>query len=830
MKSPIRLLTYAALALLGCALFLRDRLRTTFAADSESITWGATDPTWSPDGTRIGFSLFGSIWEVPAEGGPARQISTSSGYHAHPAWSPNGNRIVFINGAAPAGRIPNVSGRLTLVDVDSGREEEIRTPFPTAGTPAWSPDGTRVVCAVAVPNAGALLYDFPVAGGPPRRIQSRMQRAAVGPWVSATWSAPRKELFFAAERTDAPQIWSMPSEDLPVMIQMPLTKYRPGDITQLHSLSAIPDGSGVVYSADIVNGKGDYELYRVPAKGGKPVPITNTTRDEFAPAVSPDSRRVAHVSNHLGNIDLFVMPISGGEKKHVRITELKFRKPSGRLRVRVQDELGKPTPVRLYVHAADGKAYCPSGVQIFYHFLDPGGPREGFFVGSGDDTFAVPAGKVQLSALKGFEYDIAGRTADVEAGQTAEVTIRMQRWANWYQRGWYTGENHFHANYNGSYYQKPKDSLGWIEAEDLNTANMIVANSEGAFIHDKEFFTGKPSPLSTERYVLYWGQEYRNSFPLGHMGFLNISRQVPPSYTSVIGSNSSYDFPLNTMAALEAKKQGGFVTYMHPFTLASADVFDTNLGAKESPLTAALGALNAIDVLPAGGPAYELWYRLLNAGFKVTAGAGTDAFTNWRGINRIPGSARAYVEVGSAMSWERWLARYREGRNFVTNGPVLMTFQVNGEPMGATLRASGGSPYRAKLTAEITSHVPIQRVELLQNGKVIETKSVNAVANALRVDKEVEVGESCWFAARVTGQPARGFQSTDAHSGAIFVHVDGRPVLIKEDVELMIRWIDRFEALLDERNNYGPGENRKRAKAMIAEARSHYQNKLGRAR
>src|SRR5262249_801778 len=201
------------------------------------------------------------------------------------------------------------------------------------------------------------------------------------------------------------------------------------------------------------------------------------------------------------------------------------------------DERGNPTRVRLYVKASDGKAYCPAGSQIFYYPLNPGGPREGFFVASGDDTFPAPAGTVQLTALKGVEFDVAARTIEVPPNETAEVTIEMRRWTNWNQRGWYTGENHFHANYNGSYYQRPMQSLAWLEAEDLNAANMIVANSEGAFIHDKEFFRGGVDPLSTARNILYWGQEYRNSYPLGHMAFLNIKAQVPPSYTSVIGSD-----------------------------------------------------------------------------------------------------------------------------------------------------------------------------------------------------------------------------------------------------------------------------------------------------
>src|SRR5439155_1437657 len=200
MKSFTRSLTVTALIAACCGLLMRDRLKTTFAADSEAVTWGATDPTWSPDGARLGFSLFGSIWQVSAEGGPAEQISTSPGYHAHPAWSPKGDRIVFVKGDLPAGRIPNISGRLVLVDVRTGREEEINAPFPTAGTPAWSPDGTRVVCALSVPNAGALLHEFNLTNGKMRRIQSRLQRAAVGRWVDAAWSGQPKECFFTAER------------------------------------------------------------------------------------------------------------------------------------------------------------------------------------------------------------------------------------------------------------------------------------------------------------------------------------------------------------------------------------------------------------------------------------------------------------------------------------------------------------------------------------------------------------------------------------------------------------------------------------------------------
>ena len=222
-----------------------------------------------------------------------------------------------------------------LVDVTSGREQLLRTPARVSGTVAWSPDGTRIACPLLLSQESPEVHEVDVSTGKVRRTQGLPQRfRGTSTWMDVAWNPKSNEILFAEQRRDAPQIWSMPSGGPPIMVQMPLTKYRPEDIVILQKLAALPDGSGAIYSADVVNGAGNFELYRIGAKGGKPVCITNTARDEFAPAVSPDGRLVAHVSNQLGNIDLFTMPVSGGEKKHIGITGLKFRSPGGRLRVR----------------------------------------------------------------------------------------------------------------------------------------------------------------------------------------------------------------------------------------------------------------------------------------------------------------------------------------------------------------------------------------------------------------------------------------------------------------------------------------------------------------
>ena len=52
----------AALSLL--VLTLR-HIGPTHAADTDRTAWGATDPTWSPHGSKLAFSLFGSIRQKP---------------------------------------------------------------------------------------------------------------------------------------------------------------------------------------------------------------------------------------------------------------------------------------------------------------------------------------------------------------------------------------------------------------------------------------------------------------------------------------------------------------------------------------------------------------------------------------------------------------------------------------------------------------------------------------------------------------------------------------------------------------------------------------------
>ena len=57
----------------------------------------------------------------------------------------------------------------------------------------------------------------------------------------------------------------------------------------------------------------------------------------------------------------------------------------------------------------------------------------------------------------------------------------------------------------------------------------MVANSGGAFIHDRQYIEGRPHRLSTDRHFMYWNEENR-SCAYGHMCFMGLKTLVEPFY------------------------------------------------------------------------------------------------------------------------------------------------------------------------------------------------------------------------------------------------------------------------------------------------------------
>ena len=113
----------------------------------------------------------------------------------------------------------------------------------------------------------------------------------------------------------------------------------------------------------------------------------------------------------------------------------------------------------------------------------------------------------------------------------------------------------------------------------------------------------------------------------------------------------------------------------------------------------------------------EAWYSLLKQGFRRTATGNSDS----HGPDQKAAYPRNYVYVDREDFDPRAFdAAIREGRLFVTTGPMIAAFRANDARMGETAAAPDGR-VRVQLAVAAAAWVPVDEVRLLVNGEVART-------------------------------------------------------------------------------------------------------------
>ena len=109
------------------------------ASTGTVLVSGAIDPSWSPDGTKLAFSLSGAIEACTLVSNTCTPAALGVGVTGtEPVWSPDATKIAFVN----SGNIHTVtSGGLSDTTLTAGTD------------PSWSPDGTKLVFS----NGGSVL-------------------------------------------------------------------------------------------------------------------------------------------------------------------------------------------------------------------------------------------------------------------------------------------------------------------------------------------------------------------------------------------------------------------------------------------------------------------------------------------------------------------------------------------------------------------------------------------------------------------------------------------------------------------------------------------------
>jgi eukaryotic-like serine/threonine-protein kinase len=347
----------AAIALLAAAwLITRDRpvpppptLRqlTSFPELEEH-------PSLSPDGSRVAFSWKGDIYVKRLAGDDIFQVTSSPAKESSPAWSPDGRDIAFIreggvfltpalgggaerkviDSPGPVVWMPDGSALLVackgesnglsicMVSLSTGQKKLLTFPHQRSigdVDMAVSPDGRMLAFKRVVVQNGEL-YVMPLAGGSPRQLTNDGR-----PILGLAWTPDGKELVFSSARSGWSRLWRIPVQAADNRGSFPTPKLveGAGDDARFPSISV--SAAKLVYErftrnfdvrrAEITGSEGDRTHALKPS-----IPLIASTRMDYTPAISPDGKRVAFVSDRSGARELWVCDIDGANA--VKLTSL----------------------------------------------------------------------------------------------------------------------------------------------------------------------------------------------------------------------------------------------------------------------------------------------------------------------------------------------------------------------------------------------------------------------------------------------------------------------------------------------------------------------------
>ena len=302
----------------------RDPLRLTKDPADE------TDPTFSPDGTRVAFrseAKGGGVYIVPAIGGGEPVLLAPSG--RSPRFSPDGQWVAYWTGRE--GSFVTGAARTFIVEAGGGQPRQIHPQMASAMQPAWSPRGDELIVLGREKGVGYDTLDWwilPLDNGSPRaagayaqlRSQNLIQSQrglGVLPSVFDWTASPSDRVLFAVVIGDSANLWEF---DLTRRggVRGSARRVTEGPGRQVHAAWAMAEGGErIAFSDELLN----YDIWVIPADAnagitrGDPKRLTTEASPEWSPSMSWDGKRITCISRHAGMWSLRLIDTIGGAGK-----------------------------------------------------------------------------------------------------------------------------------------------------------------------------------------------------------------------------------------------------------------------------------------------------------------------------------------------------------------------------------------------------------------------------------------------------------------------------------------------------------------------------------
>jgi hypothetical protein len=356
----------------------------------------------------------------------------------------------------------------------------------------------------------------------------------------------------------------------------------------------------------------------------------------------------------------------------------------------------------------------------------------------------------------------------------------------------------------------------------LNVVYNLIVNKEER-VPDIAYFRPGPDPASGDGVVIVHSQEYHTSY-WGHLGLLGLSdHYLTPGFSAYQNSPLASAYPDNGVIADLAHAQGALVGYVHPF---DDDPATEKTLTNELPADVVNGRVDYMEIVGFSDhkSTASVWYRLLNLGYRIPAGAGTDAMTNYADLRGPVGVNRVFLDTGGEMSPAALKAALKAGRTFATNGPLL-GLELEGKHPGDTVARA--APGKLRYRIALRSPVAVDHLELVQNGKVVKAFALTGDRHNFDADGDLDVGTSGWLLLRAWNDGA------DPHvldiypyatTSAVYLELPGGLPPDPADAAYFAKWLDRTIADASARKNYRTSDEREAILAYLSKARDHFQS------
>jgi hypothetical protein len=282
-------------------------------------------------------------------------------------------------------------------------------------------------------------------------------------------------------------------------------------------------------------------------------------------------------------------------------------------------------------------------------------------------------------------------------------------------------------------------------------------------------------------YVIQFGIEV-SKFPADQFGHIQCAGISDP----MLPLEASYPKPILEAARAQPNAITGYAHVFWPmsYALGPIDPYYGGIGYL-APTDAALGLIDFVEAVfqRVDSSEYDwrgMYYKLLNAGLRPSLTSGRDNTCTLQPYDEMM-TARIESEP---LTFDKWADAIRAGRTTVAEGRKFLDLHVNGAGIGSSVRLDGPGLVTAELSLTVGEDHEGQ-LRIVHDGKLeAGGQAYSLVAGETRTVKfTVPVLESGWIAGE-----AKGADSSDAHTGAIYVIVGDQPICRPRDAEYCIAY------------------------------------------